>query len=117
MSNEKTKNYIVIKRGVCLKGIIEEELNAKVDLTETKAGAMVGKVRLLEDYEADAKPDAELAKTREALKAERDEGGKLGRALAAMTKERDELAKALEAMTPAPAAAKPAPAAAKPAKK
>lgn len=88
MSKEKTQKYIVTQLGVCLKGTQEEELHARVELTETKAAALIGKVRLLEDYESDNKDADKLADMTAKLKA--------------MTAERDELAKAVDAMTPKP---------------
>jgi len=120
MSKEKTRKYIVTHPGVCLKGTKEEEKGAKVDLTEEKAAAMVNKVRLLGDYEAELS-NGDSTKELEAMTAERDDTRKaydisantiatttaerdeLVKALEAMTAERDELVKALEAMTPKPA--------------
>lgn len=46
----------------CLKGITEEEIGAKVSLTDEKAASMVGKVRLLKDYEDQSKSEQELIK-------------------------------------------------------
>lgn len=68
MSKAKTNKYIVTKMGVCLKGIVEEEVGAKVSLTDEKAAGMVGKVRLLKDYENDSRAENELAEANAKIK-------------------------------------------------
>ena len=85
MASTKTKKYIVIKRGVCLKGTTETEIDTKVDLTDEKAAGMVGKVRLLKDYEAESKGTADLKK----------EVASLTKANAALTKQVEEMTAAL----------------------
>lgn len=58
----KTKKYVVVMKGCCLKGITEEEVGTKVNLTDEKAQAMSGKVKLLKDYELTGKDEQELIK-------------------------------------------------------
>lgn len=77
------KMYVVIMPGTCLKGIEEEEVGAKVKLTDKKAKAMSGKVQLLKDYELVGKTEQELLKENanllkqvEKLTAELDEATK-----------------------------------------
>ena len=70
-------------RGCCLKGIIEEEVGAKVDLTDDKAASMSGKVRLLKDYEKVGKTEQELIK----------ENAKLSKQVAELTEQLDEATK------------------------
>lgn len=96
MTKVKTQKYKIIRAGVCLKGTHEEKLGEVVDLTKEKALSMIGKVQLLEDYEAANKSSGDLFKALEATTKE----------LKAMTAERDELAKALESMTATPVSKK-----------
>ena len=77
------KTYVVIRKGCCLKGIIEEKIGAKVKLTDEKAISMSGKVQLLKDYELVSKNEqeliqenAQLLKQIESLTAELDEATK-----------------------------------------
>ena len=58
----KTKKYIVVMSNCCLKGIVAEEIGAKVSLTDEKAASMAGKVRLLKDHEGSSKSEQELIK-------------------------------------------------------
>ena len=69
----KTKMYIVVKSNCCLKGIKEEEIGAKVKLTDEKAASMAGKVRLLEEHEAQGKTEQELTKENVQLKKQVEE--------------------------------------------
>lgn len=89
---EKTKQYIVIREGVCLKGTKAEKMHARVNLTDAKALAMIGKVRLLEEYEADNRSDNDL----------KAELAKLTKKVESLTAERDELANAVEQLSKAP---------------
>ena len=57
-----TKDYIVTKKGCCLKGIKEEEVGAKVKLTDEKAKAMSGKVELMKGYQKSGPSEQELIK-------------------------------------------------------
>lgn len=63
MATKKLK-YIIIKGGVCLKGTTVTPVGEKVDLTAEKAKALIGKVRLLDEYEAENKPN-DVALTKE----------------------------------------------------
>ena len=103
MANEKTNKYIVIKRGVCLKGIIETDLDSIVELTDKKAAGMVGKVRLLKDYEYDNKGSADLkkevAKLNKANQAGSDQVEELVEANAELTALNDDLNKANAELT------------------
>lgn len=56
------KEYIVVMKGCCLKGITEEKVGEKVMLSDTKALGMSGKVKLLKDYEMTSKTEQELIK-------------------------------------------------------
>lgn len=79
----KTKKYVVVMKGCCLKGITEEEVGAKVDLTDDKAQAMSGKVQLLKDYEITGKTEQELIQ----------ENAKLIKQVAELTESLDEATK------------------------
>lgn len=59
---KETKEYIVIMKGCCLKGITEEKIGARVFLTDDQARSKVGKVKLLKDYEMTSKSEADLIK-------------------------------------------------------
>lgn len=56
------KQYVVVMKGTCLKGIKEEKVGTKVKLTDAKAKAMSGKVQLLKDYELTSPSEQELIK-------------------------------------------------------
>ena len=56
------KDYIVIKKGCCIKTGQEEEIGAKVKLSDEKAAGLVNKVELLKDYQLAGKTEQELIK-------------------------------------------------------
>ena len=62
-----SKDYIVIMKGCCLKGIKEEEVGAKVRLSDEKAVSMSGKVQLLKEHELSSKSEQELIKENKSL--------------------------------------------------
>lgn len=56
------KEYIVTKKGCCIKTGQEEEIGAKVKLSDEKAAGLVNKVELLKDYQLAGKTEQELIK-------------------------------------------------------
>ncbi len=60
--SKKAKEYMVTMPGVCLKGTTETKKGTKVMLSDKKAEALVGKVRLMDEYNAELNGDAELTK-------------------------------------------------------
>ncbi len=85
----KNKEYIVIKKGVCLKGVEEIEKGKTVKLTEAKAACLVGKVRLASEHNAEPKSDGKLAK----------ENDKMSAKLEKLQADNDELTKANAGLT------------------
>ena len=71
----KTKNYIITKFGVCLKGTEETPVGEKVMLTDDKAASLIGKVRLLKDYEDEQNADKNLIAENKKLAKENAELG------------------------------------------
>lgn len=63
----QTQEYVVIRKGLCLKGLTEEKIGTKVDLTDEKAKSVSGKVELLKDYQLSSKSEQELIKEKAKL--------------------------------------------------
>lgn len=85
----KTQKYVVIRKGCCLKGITEEKIGTKVDLTDEQAKSKSGKVELLKDYQLSSKSEQELIKA----------NAKLSKQVGELTKQVEELTAQLDEAT------------------
>jgi len=64
--SDKKKDYIVIKKGVCIKGTTECSIDDVIKLTEAKAACLVGKIRLASDRPVESVDIIALTKQLEA---------------------------------------------------